>query len=468
MPVGKTTADVVIVGGGIAGLYAAVACVDRGISVILLEREARLGGRIRTVQRAGVNYDAGAWRIARDHPLAMDLVRRFGLVTHAPSPRSQFVVCHDGLGDMVERMYGFLRASGRARIFTNTVVQDVHVLQSPLSDRTRTKPAKHVVVHATDFAGNPRRYTAYAGLCAIPSQDAMTLPSLASMPQLQALEPVSIHKIVGRFAPGAWPTTMGPARTRLPLQEFAPVDRQQGLAVLSYSKGTHADYWKRVADRSDRELRRELRKQLHVVFPEVPLPRASWVASHYWPHGTHAWRSDAPYDAERVQHILGREVPVYLVGEAYSQHHGWIEGALATVQHILPDLWRRITSAMPSAASAASAASTASAASAAYAGGDGGSARAWLRQHAMGGAAPDLSAFRLAFPNIAWVTLTDPADGKKKLLDVTDWMNHHPGGTAAIASRLYQDITPAFSSIGAHKGSQLVAKQIRKCTLTSW
>ncbi|HSO64790.1 MAG TPA: FAD-dependent oxidoreductase, partial [Ornithinibacter sp.] len=43
---------VVVVGGGIAGLTAALALAERGVRVTVLEREERLGGRVRSWQVA--------------------------------------------------------------------------------------------------------------------------------------------------------------------------------------------------------------------------------------------------------------------------------------------------------------------------------------------------------------------------------------------------------------------------------
>ena len=50
---------VVVVGGGIAGLTAALACADGGARVTVLEARGRLGGATWTAQRAGLSVDNG-------------------------------------------------------------------------------------------------------------------------------------------------------------------------------------------------------------------------------------------------------------------------------------------------------------------------------------------------------------------------------------------------------------------------
>ena len=51
---------VVVVGGGIGGLVAALACAKVGIRVTVLEASDRLGGAVRTVDLAGLRVDVGA------------------------------------------------------------------------------------------------------------------------------------------------------------------------------------------------------------------------------------------------------------------------------------------------------------------------------------------------------------------------------------------------------------------------
>ncbi|WP_343995139.1 FAD-dependent oxidoreductase, partial [Terrabacter terrae] len=53
---------VLVVGGGIAGLAAATGLAERGVDVVVVEREATLGGRVRSWPVAGgsASDDAGA------------------------------------------------------------------------------------------------------------------------------------------------------------------------------------------------------------------------------------------------------------------------------------------------------------------------------------------------------------------------------------------------------------------------
>ncbi|MGA5496794.1 flavin monoamine oxidase family protein [Streptomyces cinereoruber] len=71
-------ADVVIVGAGLAGLTAADQLSRAGHDVVVIEGRDRVGGRIHTVEVAGVPVDAGATWVAPHHVAVRDLVSRFG------------------------------------------------------------------------------------------------------------------------------------------------------------------------------------------------------------------------------------------------------------------------------------------------------------------------------------------------------------------------------------------------------
>lgn len=71
--------DLVVIGGGIAGLAAAWEATGRGASACVLEADATVGGRLRTSTCGGVTVDEGADAFLMRVPHAIDLCREIGL-----------------------------------------------------------------------------------------------------------------------------------------------------------------------------------------------------------------------------------------------------------------------------------------------------------------------------------------------------------------------------------------------------
>lgn len=91
----KTTFDVIIVGGGISGLYTAVRYLDNfpDAKVALLESSSRLGGRVHTFysERGKYQYETGGSRFNNYHKITKSLVDRYGL--HTIPISSQKTLC---------------------------------------------------------------------------------------------------------------------------------------------------------------------------------------------------------------------------------------------------------------------------------------------------------------------------------------------------------------------------------------
>ena len=87
--------DCVIVGGGIAGLAAAWELLQHGVRPLVLEREARAGGVIRTEMADGFVIDAGPDALLIQKPAAVNLCRELGLgdrLVPTLTPRTAFIV----------------------------------------------------------------------------------------------------------------------------------------------------------------------------------------------------------------------------------------------------------------------------------------------------------------------------------------------------------------------------------------
>jgi|GEM_PF-289720 len=85
------TADVIVVGAGLAGLAAARACLEAGLTTRVLEGRDRVGGRTWTVPAAGASIDLGAeWVSPARHTAVMAELTRHG-IDLAPAPEADEV-----------------------------------------------------------------------------------------------------------------------------------------------------------------------------------------------------------------------------------------------------------------------------------------------------------------------------------------------------------------------------------------
>jgi monoamine oxidase len=96
---GETRVDVAVVGAGMSGLYAADILRKAGRSVVVLEANDRIGGRVLNLDVGPRRQDvaeAGAQWIAPDQPRIQALMRRFKLKTFKNNTEGQTTLIVDG------------------------------------------------------------------------------------------------------------------------------------------------------------------------------------------------------------------------------------------------------------------------------------------------------------------------------------------------------------------------------------
>ncbi|KRE31236.1 NAD(P)/FAD-dependent oxidoreductase [Agromyces sp. Soil535] len=88
------TTDVVVVGGGVAGLVAALECAKVGLRVTLLERRDAIGGCVGRIELDGLTLDSGAESFATRGGAVAGLLERLGLADdiEQPNPAGAWLV----------------------------------------------------------------------------------------------------------------------------------------------------------------------------------------------------------------------------------------------------------------------------------------------------------------------------------------------------------------------------------------
>lgn len=100
-------ADVVIVGGGIAGLACGVALADAGLRPLLLEEDGQLGGRARSWadQTTGDRVDIGPHILLSEYRNMLDLLGQLGSQDHICWLRDKFITLVDEPGPAQVKMH---------------------------------------------------------------------------------------------------------------------------------------------------------------------------------------------------------------------------------------------------------------------------------------------------------------------------------------------------------------------------
>ena len=71
--------DIIIVGGGISGLFTGYKLSETGLRILIIESSERLGGRIKTIHTNDILYEIGGARFHKTHTKLLSLINELDL-----------------------------------------------------------------------------------------------------------------------------------------------------------------------------------------------------------------------------------------------------------------------------------------------------------------------------------------------------------------------------------------------------
>lgn len=387
--------DYLIIGGGMAGLYAGLCLRQSGKSFLLLEKDNRIGGRAGNdiFHTATVVTGAGIGRMRKDR-LLLRLMRGLGMPINTFKFRPHHLTeksvedvqnifhtlrhsyrhsQHRGMTfeAYAKHMLGsklyhqFVKAVGYTDYLQEDVYETLHhygmddnvgfngfsVNWNDLVDRmVKRMGRRHIRMgcevgriskSASDiFCVNTNlgEYRAHSIILATPID---TLRRLLPLPVYNGIEGQSFLRLYAKFDKvSAERMTSAIKRYTVvdsPLQKILPTKADDGIYMISYSDNANADtVMRKKRELSDADFKLWLERQVEKA---LDLPRHSVHITHtrayYWPIGTHYYRPlprSYPSREQFIRHATHPAKGIYVVGEAVSRHQGWVEGALQSVQ----------------------------------------------------------------------------------------------------------------------------------------
>lgn len=405
------TYDLIVVGGGVGGLYLIYQLLknknpNNNIkSILLLEKEDRLGGRIKTITKNNsIQFESGAGRIGKHHLRLNNLLKELGLITtpitnlktnqkeldqvikyleeankqELESTTITNYLTKKGQNELVEKLYqnfpyysethvlnGLLGLEAlkddfnddkKYYILIGGLEQIITQLEKKIREIAKTKNINLDIKlnqEVTKLSQKNHYLETSSGKYIANNQIVLNLPSKALLKlitkkhQRQLLERVDgepLYRLYAKYKPEdvsqiefLW------EEKRLlppPLRFVIPINKEQGLIMISYTDGEETKFWvDKLAEGGNNKVIESINQELKKIYPKITFPKPEWLEHCYYDVGAHYWKPKT-LDNSNIQKLVQENVSILdnpnnnilIVGEAYSSHQAWIEGALETAE----------------------------------------------------------------------------------------------------------------------------------------
>ena len=148
---------------------------------------------------------------------------------------------------------------------------------------------------------------------------------------LNSIDTKSLCRIYSIFnKKDIWFKDIGKSTTNSDTRYVIPIDKKDGLVMISYSDSKFANYWIKLKNENESLFIEKLKENIYQAFYKK-IENPIYTKTCYWKLGTGFWLKNKNSTILYKQILQpNKNMPLYICGENYSESQGWMEGALET------------------------------------------------------------------------------------------------------------------------------------------
>lgn len=249
-----------------------------------------------------------------------------------------YFVLKNGLSSIIKKMVTFIKNKKKNQLFVNSELIS-------FTYHKENKENKYFEI----LINNEHLFCSKKIIFAVPKSTLLTLPYFKKYYSiLNGISCVPLCRVYSIYKQ-PWFESIGKVTTNNPLKYIIPINTKTVLIMISYTNGKYAEPWKKYLLNNDNlknnnvnkdNLNNYLKKNIKDVF-DKNTENPNYTNICFWKDGMNYWKpKQNSNDLSKKIIQLDKNIPLYIIGEAYSMNQGWMEGALETSSSLLQLLYK--------------------------------------------------------------------------------------------------------------------------------
>lgn len=238
-----------------------------------------------------------------------------------------YFVLKNGLSSIIKKMVTFIKTK-KKQLFVNSELIS-------FTYHKENKENKYFEI----LINQEKLFRSKKLIFAVPKSTLLTLPYFKKYNSiLNSISCVPLCRVYAIYKQ-PWFESIGKVTTNNPLKYIIPINSKTGLIMISYTNGKYAIHWKKYLSNkynlNKDNLNNNLKKNIKDVF-DKNTENPNYTNICFWKDGMNYWKpKQNSSDLSKKIIQLDKNIPLYIIGEAYSMNQGWMEGALETSSSLL-------------------------------------------------------------------------------------------------------------------------------------